>query len=127
MNLDTSDWIDFCEGKRGFDKSHFYTLLAKVDYSKPIEDEDFKNLFKFFPSEAEELELRLRNCFSTSSDLDMNENLIKNYLISNVQKDIKSKGLIIEDDYNKQNLKREIKYIEDYSAIEHYLEEDAQI
>lgn len=38
------DWVDFCENKREFDKSHFYTL-----FWEDIDDKKIKKIFKNFP------------------------------------------------------------------------------
>ncbi len=38
------DWVEFCEGKRDFDKSHFLTL-----FHGSLTDEDLRAIYQFFP------------------------------------------------------------------------------
>lgn len=120
MNLNTKDWVDFCKGRKYFDKSHFLTLLMKINYSKPIDDEDYNNLFCFFPNESSELKKRLSSYFEEKPKINSKED----YLISNTKKDLAEKLLVIEDDYNKTNLAQEVKYHDDYGFIEENLNEE---
>lgn len=47
-----SEWCEFCEGKKVFDKSHFYTL-----FWEDITQSDLKTIFKYFPNADQLFEL----------------------------------------------------------------------
>ncbi len=47
MNSLLQDWIDHCEGKKEFDKSHFFSL-----FTMDFKDTDVEKMFSFFPESA---------------------------------------------------------------------------
>ena len=45
-----ADWIEYCEGRRSLDKSHFYCLLMD---DPPPTDEFIESVVRYFPARAE--------------------------------------------------------------------------
>jgi hypothetical protein len=93
------DWQDFCEGRKDFDMSHFYTLF----HADPtiLSNEQLKIIFSYFPK-SDELLYRMENIFNERFSSDTDQNPENNIGLSDAQlkelvlNDIKEKRIICE-------------------------------
>ncbi len=95
MKIDFKDWILQHEGKKEFDKSHFYTLLMECHYES-LTESDYATMFKYYPN-SNDLTKRLKN-FLINQDNTLNVVDRKEYILKKVQQDINEKVKLIEDE-----------------------------
>ena len=117
MDEQLIDWIDFCEKRKTFDKSHFYTLFfeGEADNGRRSEEE-LKTIFQYFPH-ANELLLRMNN-FTSEEDYQVTD--YKDYIIENTSKDLAQKRIILEEEEEEELIKliqKPIKFVKDINEI----------
>ncbi len=88
MNEIIADWINFCEGREKFDKSHFYTLFWEGITQNNLED-----IFKYFPHSIELMNRTKDYLFGTKEKI--SESVINDVLIDLAIKDLNQKKSII--------------------------------
>lgn len=115
MSLELNDWIDYCEEKKDFDKSHFYTLFLQEDNSKGFSSYEYQKIFKYF-SEKDELINRLTQYFSHENYKSQIDDL-KTFLILSTRKDIEEKKQALDDDELLNILSRNIYFVEDFNEF----------
>jgi hypothetical protein len=123
-----SDWCEFCEGRKAFDKSHFYTL-----FWEDITQSDLRIIFKYFPKADKLFELTYDYLFGETQRVPealLNETLIelalndinqKKYLLhtnSDLFRMVDSiKVEFVDDDILVQNLSKKSPYLDFFDAI----------
>ena len=56
------DWVDFCEGRKTFDRDHFSTFFMEL-YLEPLTENDrndLRTVFKYLPNSSRSLEKMMR-------------------------------------------------------------------
>ena len=108
-----NDWEQFCEGRKSYDKSHFYTL-----FWEGIILNDLETKFKYFPKSITLVERVSEYLFGKREDV-LPESSVRDVLINLAVRDIEERKSIIDSDsslFNSiQNL--EIKFTEDYESV----------
>ena len=90
MNKIINDWINFCEDREKFDKSHFYTL-----FWEGITQNDLEYIFKYFPHSLELNSRTKEYLFGTKEKV--TELVINEVLIDLAIKDLNQKISILID------------------------------
>lgn len=88
MNDIVNDWINFCEGRERFDKSHFYTL-----FWEGITQTDLENIFKYFPQSMALINQITDYLFGKKEEI--SDLTMKDTLIDLVIKDLNQKKPVI--------------------------------
>ncbi len=117
MDEQLIDWIEFCEKRKTFDKSHFYTLFfeGKAENGRRSEEE-LKTIFQYFPH-TDELLLRMNN-FTNGEDAQITD--YRNYIIENTSKDLDQKRIILKEEDEEELfelIQKPIKYVEDINRV----------
>lgn len=87
------DWINLCEGKKSFDKSHFFSLFQADDNGDFFSEEELRKILDYF-DEKDELFLRLNNYFNNQKEETED---IKDFLIHKMESDLLEKRKLITD------------------------------
>ncbi len=114
MSLELTDWIDHHEGRKEFDKSHFYTLLMEQS-ADSISENEYERFFQFFTGK----ELLKQNLKSYFKKIDYREKIsdLKSFLLMATKEDINEKKQLISDDELLEILNKEIIYVDDFSQV----------
>ena len=112
MNELLNDWKEFCEGRKNFDKSHFFAL-----FWEGINQKDLENVFKYFPNSIELTDRTKEYLFGTKENI--SESVIKNILISLVIKDLNQKKTIINENSDLLELIEtlDVEFIQDFKKV----------
>ncbi len=118
MDLKLDDWIDYCESKKDFDKSHFYSFFLRNDNKKGFSDYEYQKIFKYFTNK-DELIRRLKEYFSKENYINQIDDL-KDFLILSTRKDIEEKKQVLDDDELLKILDKKIYFLEDFNEFSEY-------
>lgn len=112
MNEIINDWINFCEGREKFDKSHFYTL-----FWEGITQTDLEHIFKYFPHSIALINQTRDYLFGKKEEI--LESAIKDVLINLVIKDLNQKKSVINENSDLVDLleRLEIEFTHDYNKV----------
>ena len=86
-----TDWQAFCEGRKAFDKSHFYTL-----FMDNLSDNDLDIIFSYLPNTAG-LISRLKNALDKKRYIKLNLENRKKRLIELVYLDLQQKKTLLQE------------------------------
>lgn len=115
MNSLIRDWIEFCENRKEFDKTHFYSL-----FWEDIESNDLKTIFRFFPN-SDDLFHRT-NDYLFGENLDLLKNLngnTKEQITELAFKDVIEKRNLVSDNKTLKKLLEnlQLEFIQDYELV----------
>lgn len=115
MSLDLNDWIDYNNGIKDFDKSHFYTLFMDNNNGKTIVDEELQIVFQNMPNSIKLAE-RLKEYYAVRRQ----NNVIntEEFLKETVREDIEQKKIAINDKELLSILNKKIEFVKDYNKVE---------
>ena len=97
MDQQLAEWVDFCQGRRNFDDSHFYTLFFEGEGENGRRsEEELKIIFQELPKGQALFQIAFKELTSQISDDFPSD--IESYLIENTRNDLIQKKPIIEQE-----------------------------
>lgn len=113
MNEIIQDWEQFCEGRKSFDKSHFYTL-----FWEGITRSDLEGIFKYFPRSNELVE-RLSEYLFGKREKAIDKCSLEAVLVELAIKDIEEKKSILDSNCSLLSLLQELKveFVDDFNNV----------
>jgi hypothetical protein len=112
MNELLRDWKDFCEGRKRFDKCHFYTL-----FWEEIGPDGIADIFQYFPHSTELADRTKEYLFGKRERI--SESTLKDFLVGLVVRDLDQKKAVIGENSNLIGLleRLEIEFIQDSEKV----------
>lgn len=119
------DWCNYCEGKKDFDKSHFYTLFWDDSEKEKLTPNDLNIIFSYFNEKEKLIEIMNNYLFLSENNKITEDNeifLIKNDIkekikLSKVLDFISSYKISVSDLEKVEESRNELEFLNFYDEI----------